>query len=201
MPETRPIKLRKSLQVDDSISVLNTQFPTLSGFNDLVRFRNDKDLLKVEYNTSPDRDFATFRSTTPFGDLQVIVDDTADVGTAVIKVTGGAILTIGGVEVSFANSQRIPGTTLARPAGPPPAFILHYIAAGASGLLTDNTTGFQGTDIPLATVKVENSSTPILEIVDKRSWRFLNAGGASGTFTTADAKTVTVTNGLITSIV
>jgi hypothetical protein len=63
------------------------------------------------------------------------------------------------------------------------------------------------TQIPAPRVPVIDANTGLMS----REWfRFLNAvyeqlgagaGGASGTFTTADAKTVTVVNGIITEIV
>jgi hypothetical protein len=63
------------------------------------------------------------------------------------------------------------------------------------------------TQIPAPRVPIVDTNTGLMS----REWfRFLNAvyeqlgggeGGASGTFTTADSKTVTVVNGIITEIV
>ena len=63
------------------------------------------------------------------------------------------------------------------------------------------------TQIPAPRVPIVDANTGLMS----REWfRFLNAvyeqlgggeGGASGTFTTADSKTVTVVNGIITEIV
>lgn len=49
-----------------------------------------------------------------------------------------------------------------------------------------------------------NTTSNVLRYYDGSSWITLQGSGtagATGTFTTADAKTVTVTNGIITSIV
>lgn len=48
-----------------------------------------------------------------------------------------------------------------------------------------------------------DGKTPVRVYADPDTHRLLvtNPAGATGTFTTADAKTVTVTNGIITSIV
>ena len=63
------------------------------------------------------------------------------------------------------------------------------------------------TQIPAPRVPIVDSTTGLMS----REWfRFFNAvyeqlgggeGGATGTFTTADSKTVTVVNGIITGIV
>lgn len=74
----------------------------------------------------------------------------------------------------------------------------NYIEIDSSGNVTCNASAFSADKMPLYHIVL--ASGALLAIEDYRALWFVPPLGVSGTFTTADSKTITVTNGLITGI-
>lgn len=178
------------LVVGDRITV-SGETRTVTAITDALNLTVDTAFTDTANDTTPDKLGAILVLKTSAGAVKAVMNDLGNIGVGTVLPTAYMHLGAGTATANTAPLKFTSGTSLTTAEAGAVEFTTddYYatITTGAArkGIILNDGTNLTSGKIPVATT----------------NGRLVDSTGVSGSFTTVDGKTVTVTNGLITSIV